>query len=158
MDLNYFRKLYGRKLIVDELYLGYYLHLIQDIIFRNFVYQDFDWKSAIPGNVDKLHKDYELLNPYIIAEYELENCFLIPDKIKKEELYQIYPFDLEYTLQQLEKEFQPQVDGKLSFFTGAMVDAYIEKAYIVCMDELKAIMQGKNYMDPLKYAWSNQTI
>ena len=68
----------------------------------------------------------------------------------------MYPFDLEYTLQQVEQEFQSQIDGKISFFTGEMVDAYIEKAYAICMNEIVAIIQGKNCMDPLKYAWNTQ--
>ena len=45
----------------DDLYLGYYLHLVQDLYYRNYLYVENHWNSAIPGNVEKLHHDYCVL-------------------------------------------------------------------------------------------------
>lgn len=49
----------------DDLYLGYYLHLVQDICYRHFVYDKYKWNPMIPGNVEKLHKDYSIINIYV---------------------------------------------------------------------------------------------
>ncbi|SFP84429.1 hypothetical protein SAMN04487928_109119 [Butyrivibrio proteoclasticus] len=36
----------------DDLYLGYYLHLVQDMCYRHFVYDKYHWNPMIPGNVE----------------------------------------------------------------------------------------------------------
>lgn len=35
-DLEFFRDRYGKYMEKDDLYLGYYLHLIQDMLYRRF--------------------------------------------------------------------------------------------------------------------------
>ena len=37
-DLNRFRAEFGPKLLRDDLYLGYYLHLVQDVCHRQIMY------------------------------------------------------------------------------------------------------------------------
>lgn len=37
-DLTGFRSRFLSEMLEDDLYLGYYLHLVQDMYFRNFVY------------------------------------------------------------------------------------------------------------------------
>lgn len=70
-DLEFFRDRYGKYMEKDDLYLGYYLHLIQDMLYRRFMYGDHGWNSSAPGNVKKLHRDYEILNEYISKKYGL---------------------------------------------------------------------------------------
>ena len=64
-DLECFRDRYGKYMEKDDLYLGYYLHLIQDMLYRRFMYGEHGWNSSVPGNVEKLHRDYEILNEYV---------------------------------------------------------------------------------------------
>lgn len=64
-DLEFFRDRYGKYMEKDDLYLGYYLHLIQDMLYRRFMYGEHGWNSSAPGNVEKLHRDYEILNEYV---------------------------------------------------------------------------------------------
>lgn len=56
--LAYFRETYADEIIKDSLYLGYYMHLIQDILYRKFVYDKYKWNPMIEGNVKRLHNDY----------------------------------------------------------------------------------------------------
>ena len=42
-DLTAFRSRFGRKAMTDDLYLGYYLHLVQDLLFRGFIYGKYNW-------------------------------------------------------------------------------------------------------------------
>ena len=37
-DFNSFRQIFGRKMREDDFYLGYYLHLVQDALYRHIVY------------------------------------------------------------------------------------------------------------------------
>lgn len=51
-DLEFFRTRFGEQMQKDPLYLGYYLHLVQDLFFRNFIYGEYHFDSSIPGNVE----------------------------------------------------------------------------------------------------------
>lgn len=43
IKLREFREKYADKIVNDDLYLGYYMHLIQDILYRQFVYGEYNW-------------------------------------------------------------------------------------------------------------------
>ncbi len=51
-DFELFRSKYGELMKTDDLYIGYYLHLVQDICYRHFVFDKYKWNPMIPGNVE----------------------------------------------------------------------------------------------------------
>ena len=61
-DLTAFRSRFGRKVMTDDLYLGYYLHLVQDLLFRGFICGKYNWDPHTDGNIDRLHDDYRKAN------------------------------------------------------------------------------------------------
>lgn len=77
----------------DDLYLGYYLHLIQDMLYRRFLYGEHGWNSSIPGNVEKLHRDYEILNGYVAEKYGLSREMVQEIDLADEPLAQLAEFD-----------------------------------------------------------------
>ena len=137
--LEYFRDTYNTEILEDDLYLGYYIHLIQDILYRDFVYDKYKWDPMPEGNVEKLHNDYRLLNTYIIEKYGISNELHIPEEIKKERLFHIYPFDLQQLDKSFQSDFKPYREGKEFFFTTNMVDEYIEKTMSKCVMEINAL-------------------
>lgn len=82
-DLNRFRAEFGSRLLQDDLYLGYYLHLVQDVCHRQIVYDRYHWNPLIPGNVDRLHNDYAILNRYTRERYNVVNDLAVPDSYVK---------------------------------------------------------------------------
>ena len=54
-DFTRFKALFSDLMKNDDLYLGYYLHLVQDILFRHYVYDEYHWNPTVPGNVERLH-------------------------------------------------------------------------------------------------------
>ena len=52
----------------DPLYLGYYLHLVQDIVFREVFYLDHGWKVDSPQKVERLYDDYRIHNTWAIEK------------------------------------------------------------------------------------------
>jgi len=66
-DLDRFRTLFGKRMLSDDLYMGYYLHLVQDSLYRKYVYGRYHWNPMIPGNVERLHKDYVAPIPFCFA-------------------------------------------------------------------------------------------
>ena len=91
-DLTSFKEGYGERMKEDRLYLGYYLHLVQDLVYRDFVYNEYHWNPTAAGNIERLHNDYRLINSYIIEKYGLGNELSIPDDFEKEPINALYPF------------------------------------------------------------------
>jgi len=154
-DLNGFRARFGAKIREDDLYLGYYLHLVQDVIYRHFVYDRYHWNPNIPGHTEKLHNDYSLLNRYVREKYGLENDLRIPEGFDGEELGQLAPFDPVGLINTMGGFFTQGGTGETFFFTQDMADAYIAEAAETCLQELEALQSGTTVMDSYDLAWEN---
>lgn len=155
-NLTKFRDLFMNKIKEDDLYLGYYLHLIQDILYRQFVYYGYNWKTTIAGNVSKLHNDYHLINTYVINKYRLSNDICIPKDFLEEEIFSLYPFDTKQLLCDLKGDFIPYREGNIFFFTEKMADEYIEKATAMCISEVSELKTGGVLLDERQYAWARR--
>lgn len=151
--LAWFREEYKSEMQQDSLYLGYYMHLIQDILFRHFVYDDYKWDPVPEGNVQRLHNDYGLINTYVIDKYDISDKLNIPSDLNGEALMGIYPFDLEQLKINFIGDFQTRYKGEIFFFTKKMADEYIGKAAKMCVAEIKTIQKGEYIIDEEKYAW-----
>ena len=157
-DFDGYRKLFGKLMKTDDLYLGYYLHLVQDVIYRHFVYDKYHWNPMIPGNVDRLHRDYEIGNAYVIQKYQLRNELVIPPDFEKEALNKLCAFDLKNLRERMDSYFLPVEGGDIFFFTREMTDEYIAEAVEYCMRELEDLENGKEGIDGNACAWYNDLI
>lgn len=157
-DLQRFRDTFKDKMKTDALYLGYYLHLIQDLVFRRLVYEEHNWNPRIPGNVARLHEDYERLNPHVITHYGLKNSLELPEDFFDEKINTVYPFDVHILLSNLNHDFEGETElrkGTAFFFTQEMAVAFIDKAAEVCIAEVNALREGKYSVRSYDYAWWN---
>ncbi len=157
-DFDRYREMFGERMLKDDLYLGYYLHLVQDALYRNFVYDRYHWNPVLPGNVERLHKDYEIINQYVINKYGLMNDLIVPDRFEDEALNQISAFDTKRLMQDMSSYFLPVDEEPIFFFTKEMSDEFIEEAMEFCVDEVKKIRNGERGIDMLTYAWKRASI
>lgn len=150
-DLNRFREEYGERLRTDDFCLGYYLHLIQDMFYRTFVYGEHQWNPHVPGNVDRLYNDYRLLNTHLVQKYgfqpmtlpdALRNHPLLPDRQRAEAF-----------LEDMKPQYKPYHEGDFFFLTPAMSAEYIDRAAEICQEELYAIREGCFHIEPMQYAY-----
>lgn len=154
-DLEEYRNLFGELMKQDDLYLGYYLHLVQDIVYRHFVYDKYHWNPLIPGNVEKLHRDYAIANYYVVQKYQLKNDLKMPADFDKESINRICAFDLNGLEQNMSSYFVPAEEGDIFFFTKKMSDEFIAEAVESCMQELDNLEKGDEGMDSYMPAWNN---
>ena len=152
-DFDGYRNMFGRLMKEDDLYLGYYLHLVQDIIYRHFVYDKYHWNPMIPGNVEKLHRDYAIGNYYVVRKYDLKNEIRIPADFGKEAINSICSFDLDGLIRDMNSYFVPVEDDDIFFFTREMADEYISEAVEYCVRELDDLEQQKEGTDGYTAAW-----
>lgn len=155
-DLTAFRSLYGEKLCSDPLYTGYYMHLVQDLVFRRFVYETHAWDPTPDGNIRRLHNDYRLLNTYLVGKYALQYNLTKPADIEKEDLYGIYPFDCDTLLASLQEDFVPYTTGEAFFFTAEMADVFLAEATAFCRQVIRDLQNGIPSPDEKKYAWQTR--
>ena len=154
-DFDRYREWFGERMLYDDLYLGYYLHLVQDALYRRFVYDRYHWNPTIPGNVERLHKDYAIVNHYVISKYDLKNDIVVPPGFDSEDLTRITAFDTERLMNELEVFFKPVEEEPVFFFTKEMSDEFITEAVEYCSKETEKIRRGEAGIDMLEYAWSH---
>ena len=152
-DLRGFRQRFGELLQTDSLYLGYYMHLVQDLLFRHFVYDEHHWDPAPQGNAERLHNDYALLNRYVIDRYVLPPVPCLPVDLAQEPLLAGCEFDLDRFAAACQTDFISRSDGAIFFFTPEMADSYIMCAAEQCLRELDALQAGCSCMDQDAQAW-----
>lgn len=152
-DLTLFRKKYLDKMLIDDLYLGYYLHLLEDIIFRQYMYNKFEFNPYEKGYIKRLHLDYHILNKYYIDKYDLKFEIEIPNDIYNEELLKEYEFDIENFLEEMKKDFEDNEEDEAIFLTKEKADSYIKNVIDICIHEIDAIFINHNYLNEDDYKW-----
>lgn len=157
-DFDKFRELFGERMLSDDLYLGYYLHLVQDALYRQFVYDRYHWNPTIPGNVERLHKDYQIVNQYVVNKYELKNDLNVPEDFDNEALKQISAFDTSRLMKNLDAYFIPVEEEPIFFFTKEMSDEFISEAVDFCVKEVEKIRNGEPGIDMYEYAWNRAAV
>lgn len=155
-DFEKFREMFGELMRTDELYLGYYLHLVQDILFRNFLYDRYHWDPTIPGNVDRLNRDYSIGNAYVVKKYHLTNGMTVPSAIENEPINRICAYDLNRLQESMDAYFSSQEDGDIFFFTKEMTDEFIAEATDFCLKEIEKLSKGSECADSYILAWDNR--
>ena len=155
-DFERFRAEYGKKIKTDDLYLGYYLHLVQDICYRHFVYDKYKWNPLIPGNVEKLHKDYSIINHYVVSKYHLRNAITVPFRFENEAICRLCTYNTDWLMTAMAEYFQPTAEDDIFFFTKEMADEYIDEAVSVCIKELNALEGGTGLIESYDNAWDNK--
>jgi hypothetical protein len=152
-DFEGFRNRYGSLLMTDDLYLGYYLHLVQDLCYRHFVYDRYHWNPMIPGNVEKLHNDYAITNHYVVEKYNLKNDLAVPEDFAEEKINEICRFDLLWLTRSINSYFREAGEGEIFFFTKEMTDEFIAEAVDACQKELNALKTGIGMINGSENGW-----
>ena len=156
-DLTGFRQRYGSRLGTDSLYLGYYLHLLQDVLYRYEMFEVVGFDPRPPENIPQLHVDYQLTNRYVIDRYGLTDRIRIPEGLEAEPLWKECRFTLEPFLHELAQDFHAAPHGRTRHFTEAIADELIRRSAAICLAELDALQAGTGFFDENRFAWKVRT-
>ena len=149
-DFDAFRDKFGGLMLQDSLYLGYYLHLVEDAFYRQFIYHV---HSIRVTNVDILHQDYHLLNAYIVRKYGLTDTVRLPEDFEKEPICQITSFAPKEFLADMEHDFRETVTGDTHFLTEAMLDEFVERYLPEGVEEARRAQRGETYLRAVDFAY-----
>ena len=152
-DFEAFRQEYSEKM-QDSLYLGYYMHLVEDNFYRRLIRVDHEWKVyEDPKGVEKLHRDYEILNSYIVGKWQLQNePFAVPE-VLQESLLRITDFDIPGIISELEHDFTDDIHGTTVFLTEEILEEFLDRYLSDIKKEFRAVLLGERYLSAKSFAW-----
>lgn len=152
-DFEAFRLKYDQLISTDELYLGYYMHLIEDAFYRKYIQEA---QLRMPSCLDEvaiLHHDYHLLNTHVVNRYKIKDTIIIPENFEDEPICKLTSFSPEEFISDMANDFIETPTGTTCFLTEQNVDefitAYLEPASI----EMQAVKEGKHYLKVEDYRW-----
>ena len=150
-DLPAFREHYS-DFLGDSLYLGYYMHLIQDLVFRDHLYHTVGY---VPTNekVVQLHRDYELLNRYICKKYRIESLPAVPVDIGSELIVKELSLDVRGFIRDMSRDLTEQPQGEPVFYTASVAEEYFSRALAACRTELSALDGKGEHTDEKRFSW-----
>lgn len=155
-DFMKFRAQFNELIKTDDLYLGYYMHLVEDDFYRQFI-REIHMKNDVPHSAEevaRLHNDYHILNAYIVEKYKIEYTLVQPVDFKMEPVNRIVRFTLERFLEDLQHDFTENPQGKTCFLTEDMLDQFIDQYIDLAIKELHSVLNGEYYLNAIDYAWT----
>ena len=155
-DFDAFRERFGEKMAEDDLYLGYYMHLVEDNFYRVFFRQrvGVSIDNQKPEQVQRLHKDYTLLNVYIVERYGIHSEVERPADFESEPLNAVARFDLDGFLAEFEGDFVRRVEGETRYLTEAALEEFLALYYEPCLRELRTVQRGERGLIARDMAWT----
>ena len=156
-DFQDFFEKYDLKVRNDDLYLGYYAHLVEDAFYRYFLYYEKCFMKKIKRyELDILHNDYYILNSYIAGKYVLPRHLEVPKDFEDEPLNGITEFDIKEIVSAYENDVVEVRNEKTELLTEAMLEEFVLKYIDVLADELHSVKNGHSKLNVLDYKWENK--
>ena len=152
-DFSKFRDEYADLICSDDLYLGYYMHLVEDAFYRQFLYSDRVIRPSNPEEVAMLHNDYHILNSHIVNNYHLQNELIYPIDLEAESIGNIAEFRVNGFLEDMSGDFMDQITGTTRFLTEELLDEFIEVYVSLGLKELQSVRSGSTLLQPIDFAW-----
>lgn len=156
MALGKFRARFADRMD-DPLYLGYYLHLVQDVVFRKVFFLERGWHPDSAEKVERLYTDYRILNAWAIEKYALCDDLAVPENFAAEPLAAVSDFALPKFFAELRADFiTPPPPGECVYFTKAIAEEFLDRAVPLCRRELAALREGASVVDGRAWAWESR--
>lgn len=154
-DFSIFYSQFRDLILSDDLYLGYYIHLIEDSYYRYYIHEEKGIpRVASPEQVTRMHGDYHMLNAYIVSRYGVSREVRIPEGFEDEKINRLYPFDCEKFLRELGEDFNDRPDGRAKMLTEELLEEFIGRYAEKCADAVRRVKNGGELPQPLEMKWA----
>lgn len=156
-NFHEFLEKFQSNIIDDDLYLGYYAHLVEDAFYRYFLYYEKNFMTNIKSyKLDILHNDYHILNSYITKKYVLPAYLELPKDYEKEALNGITEFDVKQIVQDYRNDIVELSNEKTVLLTEDMLEEFVLKYIDIIADELCSVRNAHSKLNVLDYKWENK--
>lgn len=156
-DFRDFFERFQKQIMEDDLYLGYYAHLVEDAFYRYFLYYEKHFMEKIKSyELDILHNDYHILNSYIVKKYILPSHLEVPQIFENELLSEITEFDIPRIIGDYQNDIVESFDEKTVLLTEGMLEEFVAEYIDILADELRCIRNGRSKLNVMDYKWENK--
>lgn len=160
VDYDAFAARFPALLRTDALYLGYYMHLLEDDCYRQLLHGKYFDRFNITTDRDlgDLYRDYTILNAVIRREFGLSSRLgPTPEDESAKTLYTaIAPLDPAGMKSELEHDFSYEAQGELRFLTFDLLEDFLHEWLPVCVGELRALLAGAPTRPAQSFAWKRR--
>ena len=166
LDLTGFRAAYADLLPADEFTLGYYLHLAGDVVHRQMFHNERGLYLSDREEVQKVHRDYAMLNPYIIEAYGLRPEEALPSPetlagLSDHPLMKAFSFDYAGFFTAMAEDFlppsSPHSEDDFRIFTPAFAEEWIGRTARALTREVVSLRQtGASVLDEEAMGWERR--
>lgn len=153
-DFERFRAQFAERMMTDDLYLGYYMHLVEDDFYREFLHRDLGRVTRGAEDVEALHRDYHLLNAHIVERYRIQNILEKPADFEREPICKLAHFDLDGLLEAFAQDIQEKPVGEAQLLTEALLDEFLERYVPLGVKEMACLLCGKTILRAADFAWA----
>lgn len=153
LDFEAFRNQFFYLMQRDDLYLGYYMHLVEDAFYRVFIYQERFTMPRSREEVKLLHNDYHILNSYVVNKYNIHNVLEKDIDLEHDSIGGIATFLIRESLNKLSDEFTEQTRGETVFLTESMLDEFVDTYIPLAIEEVKNLKNGTSTLRVGDYTW-----
>lgn len=154
IDFKGFYERFRDKVMDDDLYLGYYAHLVEDACYRRFLYIEKDYMVKLRSyEVSVLHKDYAILNSYISREYDIPTELAVPQGFETEKINEIAAFGVEQMIQDYKQDISERIDEEPVLLTEKWLEEFVAEYKDIIEAELCSVRNGGSTLDVLDYKW-----
>ncbi|MBO5554706.1 MAG: hypothetical protein J5941_04175, partial [Solobacterium sp.] len=89
----------------------------------------------------------------LIHQYGLRNELTAPIDLSTEPISRILSFQLPKLIDDLNHDFHEQVYGACRYITLDIINGFIDEAYPLCAQEMRAVRNGRFTLEPRDYAY-----
>ena len=154
-DFGAFAKEFPREVRVDPLYLGYYLHLVEDDLHRRLIHGTYQNRFT-PRSDDELrllYRDYHILNRRLTDRYGLKDELILPPDFVSLPLNARVPLDAGGMIAELRADLADTEPGDPVWITEEMMAAFIAESLPVLEKETAAALRGETTLSARDFAW-----
>lgn len=156
-DFREFQNQYRSKILEDDLYLGYYAHLLEDAFYRDYLYREKNMLQKIKSSrLEVLYQDYHILNSFIAKTYPLPQHLKYPARFQEETINAITAFDLETAIADYADDISEHTVRKTILLTENMLEEFVSKYLQKLEEEMRNVRQGVSSINPLDYRWGSE--
>lgn len=155
-DTRAFCGVFGQDIAKEGIYLGYYMHLVQDVAFRRFLYCGHDLHCRTKEELLELYGDYGILNRLLIERHSLSFPEDIPEDLEDMELCRMFQLDAQALFGDLREDFAGEAQGEPKRFGLDLAEEYLASALEQSLSELDALRAGGELLDPWALAWERK--
>ena len=154
-DFGKFREEFSSEVRSDPLYLGYYMHILEDDLHRQVIHGAGEEKMT-PKNdreLALLYRDYHILNRRFRALYDLKDELVLPPDFETLPINRRVPLNAAGMIDDLRADLLDDLDAPLTMLPEGLTEAFVTDSLPTLKTEMAAVLRGETTLCARDFMW-----